>query len=222
MSIDTCVQSVLAHIPSADVCLVAVSKTKPVEMIQEAYDAGIRDFGENKVQEMTEKHTQLPTDIHWHMIGHLQTNKVKYIAPYVHLIHSVDSLKLLKEINKQADKNQRIIQILIQAKIATEETKYGCPPADVPALLEIAHQCEHIRVKGLMGMASFVEDAEVVRAEFMTLKSLYDECRNQYPSIDTLSMGMSGDYHTAIECGSTMVRVGSAIFGKRTSSHSAV
>jgi len=203
-----------------NVHLVAVSKTKSIEEIQQAYDAGQRIFGENKIQEMTEKWQHLPKDIQWHMIGHVQTNKVKYMAPYVHLIHGVDSLKLLKEINKQAKKWRRTIHCLLQVYIATEDTKFGLNQQE---LLEIIHSeefksLENVKVIGLMGMASFTEDKDKIKQEFTTLKHIFDYVQPyQLPNchFQHLSMGMSGDYKIAIACGSTMVRIGSSIFGSR-------
>ncbi|MGY6520703.1 MAG: YggS family pyridoxal phosphate-dependent enzyme [Mongoliitalea sp.] len=201
--------------------LVAVSKTKPNELLMEAYEAGVRDFGENKVQEMSEKAEQLPKDIRWHMIGHLQRNKVKYLAPFVHLIHSVDSLKLLREIDKEAKKNERIIQVLLQVYIAKEESKFGLDEDELRALLknpELA-QLDHVKIIGLMGMATYTEDEAQIRTEFRYLKNLFESLTNEVlPSnveLKELSMGMSGDYLLAQEEGSTMVRVGSAIFGER-------
>ena len=202
------------------VTLVAVSKTKPIQAIEEAYRAGQRIFGENKIQEMTDKWEQLPKDIQWHMIGHVQTNKVKYMAPYVALIHGVDSLKLLEEINKQAAKNNRVIACLLQVHIAEEATKFGFNAAELEALLhsETFKRLNHIQVTGLMGMATFTDNTTQIRNEFVSLKKLF----NHYQSINTsncqlniLSMGMSGDYEIAIECGSTLVRIGSSIFGVR-------
>ena len=202
------------------VTLVAVSKTKPIHAIEEAYRAGQRIFGENKIQEMTDKWEQLPKDIQWHMIGHVQTNKVKYMAPYVALIHGVDSLKLLEEINKQAAKNNRVIACLLQVHIAEEATKFGFNAAELEALLhsETFKRLNHIQVTGLMGMATFTDNTTQIRNEFVSLKKLF----NHYQSINTsncqlniLSMGMSGDYEIAIECGSTLVRIGSSIFGVR-------
>lgn len=201
--------------------LVAVSKTQPITIIKQAYESGQKEFGENKVQELVQKAEALPADIQWHMIGHLQTNKVKYIAPFVHLIHSVDSLKLLTEINKQAKKNNRVIPCLLQIHIATEETKFGFSSEEI---LELINQkafslLEHIKVAGLMGMATFTENTEQVRKEFMTLKKLFDKLQTvalpENFEIKILSMGMSDDYTIAVEEGSTMVRIGSAIFGKR-------
>ncbi len=200
--------------------LIAVTKTKPVALLREAYDAGCRRFGENKVQEMAEKHPQLPADVQWHLIGHLQTNKVKYIAPFVTLIHSVDSLRLLQEINKQAARHNRTIDCLLQIYIADEETKYGLSADEAEALLTDAalDELANIRVIGLMGLATNTDNEEQVRDEFRGLKALYDKlAQMQRPMIQfsELSMGMSGDYQLAVEEGSTMVRVGSAIFGSR-------
>jgi pyridoxal phosphate enzyme (YggS family) len=205
----------------ATVSLIAVSKTKPVSDLQEAYDAGQRAFGENKVQELVDKYEVLPKDIEWHLIGHLQTNKVKYIAPFVHLIHAVDSLKLLMEINKQAEKNERIIDVLLQFHIAQEETKFGLSLEDAQELIEsdAFQSCQHIRVVGVMGMASFVDDEQQIHLEFQTLKGIFDELRSSnfkdLSFFKEISMGMSGDYQIAIEEGSTMIRVGSSIFGGR-------
>lgn len=203
-----------------NITLVAVSKTKPVSDLMEAYEAGQRVFGENKIQEMTQKWEQMPKDIQWHMIGHVQTNKVKYMAPYVSLIHGVDSLKLLKEINKQAKKWCRVIPCLLQVYIATEETKFGLEQDE---LLQVIHsdefkEMENIKIVGLMGMASFTEDIDKIRKEFQSLKDIFDYVKPyQLPNchFEHLSMGMSGDYKIAIECGSTMVRIGSSIFGRR-------
>ncbi len=193
--------------------LVAVSKTKPVADLMEAYNAGQRIFGENKIQEMTEKWEQMPKDIQWNMIGHIQTNKVKFMAPYVSLIHGVDSLKLLEEINKQALKNNRIIDCLLQIHIADEETKFGLNKDELADLLvsESFKNLKNINIVGLMGMATFTENQIQVKKEFEHLKSIFDQLKN----LKTLSMGMSGDYQLAIECGSTMVRIGSSIFGGR-------
>ncbi|MFV0139908.1 YggS family pyridoxal phosphate-dependent enzyme [Empedobacter stercoris] len=215
MSIQDNLKTIETTIPN-HVTLVAVSKTKPVEDLQEAYETGIRDFGENKIQEMCDKYEVLPKDIRWHMIGHVQTNKVKYMAPFVHLIHGVDSLKLLKEINKQAEKNNRIIDVLLQQFIADEETKFGLDVEETRQIMqeEIQH-LPHVRVVGLMGMATFTEDKNQIRNEFKTLKSNFDFLKNNFENITILSMGMSGDYQIAIEEGSTMVRIGSSIFGHR-------
>ncbi len=219
MSIANNLQRILNSIPK-NVTLVAVSKKKPVTAILEAYNAGQRVFGENKIQEMVEKHEQLPKDIEWHMIGHLQRNKVKYMAHFVHLIHGVDSLKTLKEINKQALKHQRKINCLLQVKIANEATKFGMSNAELMAILESEdlRKLKNIQIVGLMGMASFSDDTQLIQSEFKTLKQLFDAVQkytttNFTPSV--LSMGMSGDYLIAIKEGSTMVRIGSAIFGKR-------
>jgi pyridoxal phosphate enzyme (YggS family) len=197
------------------VTLIAVSKTKPQSDLIEAYEAGQRDFGENKIQEMSEKWEHLPKDIHWHMIGHVQTNKVKYMAPFVHLIHAVDSLKLLKEIQKQALKNKRTIGCLIQIRIAQEETKFGLPAEELSSLVEAAKQFPNIAIKGLMGMASFTSNQEQVRQEFKNLAEIFSAFKLVNPESTILSMGMSGDYQMAIEEGSTMIRVGSKIFGER-------
>lgn len=215
MSIQSNLKNIEATIPS-HVTLVAVSKTKPVEDLQEAYDAGIRDFGENKIQEMCDKYEVLLKDIRWHMIGHVQTNKVKYMASFVHLIHGVDSLKLLKEINKQAEKNNRTINVLLQQFIADEETKFGLDENEIRQIMdeEIA-SLPNVKVVGLMGMATFTDDENKVRNEFKTLKTNFDFLKKNHSTIDTLSMGMSGDYELAIEEGSTMVRIGSSIFGHR-------
>ena len=197
------------------VTLIAVSKTKPQSDLIEAYEAGQRDFGENKIQEMSEKWEHLPKDIHWHMIGHVQTNKVKYMAPFVHLIHAVDSLKLLKEIQKQALKNKRTIGCLIQIRIAQEETKFGLPAEELSSLVEAAKQFPNVAIKGLMGMASFTSNQEQVRQEFKNLAEIFSAFKLVNPESTILSMGMSGDYQMAIEEGSTMIRVGSKIFGER-------
>jgi len=203
------------------VTLVAVSKTKPVPDLMEAYDSGQRIFGENKIQEMADKHEQMPKDIEWHMIGHVQSNKVKYMAPFVSLVHGVDSLKLLAEINKQAAKNGRIIDCLLQMHIAEEDTKFGLDESELQQLLESEDfkKMENIRVTGLMGMATFTEDEVKVSKEFTHLKAIFDSLKEQPTANNlqplTLSMGMSGDYKIAIACGSTMVRIGSSIFGSR-------
>lgn len=202
------------------VCLVAVSKTKPKELIEEAYRMGHRDFGENKIQEMCEKYEELPKDIRWHMIGHIQTNKVKYMASFVHLIHGVDSVKLLKEINKRANQHDRIIPCLIQVHIAKESTKFGFDDTEVLNFFNDRKYLDfpNVEIRGLMGMGTNgVSDAET-RDEFASLKKLYDQIHAQFP-LKTLSMGMSGDYKIAIEEGSNMVRVGSAIFGQRNYSN---
>lgn len=201
--------------------LVAVSKTKPKEDIQAAYDAGQRVFGENKAREMEGKAEALPDDIQWHMIGHLQSNKVKYIAPFVSLIHSVDKLKLLKEINKRAKQNERVIDVLLQIHIAKEESKFGMDEGEVRELLQgdTYKQFKNIRVVGLMGMATLTEHQDQIKSEFSDLNDLFQQIKDDYfsdkESFKVLSMGMSGDYKIALSCGSTMVRIGSAIFGER-------
>lgn len=200
------------------VTLVAVSKTKPNEDIQALYDLGQRDFGENYVQELVDKQAVLPKDIRWHFIGHLQSNKVKYIAPFVHLIHGVDSFKLLQEIHKQAAKHDRIIECLLQVHIAQEETKFGMDETELEEALAAAAGLPHVRVCGLMGMASFSDDQEKIRTEFRQLKKIFDKI-GEWPVVNgewtQLSMGMSGDYAIAIEEGSTIVRIGSLLFGAR-------
>ena len=199
-----------------NVTLVAVSKTKPVEDILELYQLGQRDFGENYVQELVEKHNQLPKDIRWHFIGHLQSNKVKLIAPFISLIHSVDSQKLLKEINKQASKSDRVIDCLLQVHIAKEETKFGLDESELMEVLDLnLKDYKNVSVKGLMGMASFTDNAEIVRKEFQSLKKLFNQFAIHHSPFTTLSMGMSSDYQMAIEEGSNMVRIGSLLFGER-------
>lgn len=200
-----------------DVILVAISKTKPASDLMEAYNAGQRIFGENKIQEMTEKWEELPKDIEWHMVGHVQRNKVKYMAPYVGLIHAIDSLKLLKEIDKEAKKNNRVITCLLQIKIADEDSKFGISAEEAEAILksEKLAEMENVKVTGLMGMATFTEDEDQVKKEFQYLKSVFDGLQKKFKNLEILSMGMSGDYKIAVESGSTMVRIGSAIFGER-------
>ena len=193
------------------ITLVAVSKTKSENEILQAYETGQRIFGENKIQEMASKFEALPKDIEWHMIGQVQTNKVKYMAPFVHMIHAVDRLKLLKEIQKQALKNNRIIECLIQVRISEEETKSGIPSWELESLLEYANSFSNVKIKGLMGMASFTTNKKQIRNEFKLLANLF-KC---HPELQVLSMGMSGDYLMAIEEGSNMIRVGSNIFGER-------
>ncbi len=215
----------LYHIKSqlpAHVTLVAVSKTKPVSDLMEAYQAGQRCFGENKIQEMTDKWGQMPKDIEWHMIGHVQTNKVKFMAEYVSLIHGVDSLKLLQEINKQALKHNRKIDCLLQIYIANEETKFGLDEKELNELIASKEfkELQNIQIIGLMGMATFTENQNQIKAEFKHLKTIFDTINNQENlKLETLSMGMSGDYELAIEFGSTMVRIGSSIFGNRNYQH---
>lgn len=199
------------------VTLVAVSKTKPNEAIAEAYNAGQKDFGENYVQELVEKHEQLPKDIRWHFIGHLQSNKVKYIAPFVHLIHGIDSFKLLQEVNKQAQKNNRLINCLLQIYIAQEETKFGLSFEECEAVLnsDEYRQMQHVKVCGFMAMASNTDDQTQIRNEFKSLKTFQSRLSTIHPQLSILSFGMSSDYKIAIEEGSTMVRIGSSIFGER-------
>jgi pyridoxal phosphate enzyme (YggS family) len=196
-----------------NITLVAVSKTKPIEDILELYNLGHRDFGENYVQELAEKAEKLPTDIRWHFIGHLQTNKVKSIVPFIYLIHGVDSLKLLKEIDKQAEKNKRVIDCLLQVHIAQEETKFGFDETEL--LNSELKQFSNVRIKGLMGMASLTDDINKIRIEFKSLKILFEKLKTQNPELSILSMGMSADYKIAIEEGSNMVRIGSLLFGER-------
>lgn len=200
------------------VCLVAVSKFKPAADIREAYEAGQRDFGENYVQEMVNKAEELPADTRWHFIGHLQTNKVKYIAPFVHLVHSVDSFRLLKEINKQAGNHQRVISCLLQIHIAREETKTGLTEEEFLGLLADPglKELNHVRLAGVMGMSTFTDDPATVRAEFRELKNIFDKGKRLWPGMTEISMGMSGDWPLAVEEGSTMVRIGSTIFGARS------
>ena len=216
MSISKNLNNIKSQLP-AKVTLVAVSKTKPVADLMEAYDAGQRIFGENKIQEMTDKWEVMPKDIEWHMIGHVQTNKVKYMAPYVSLIHGVDSLKLLQEINKQAIKNNRVIDCLFQVYIAEEESKFGLDEQELEEILSSTEfkQLKNIRIVGLMGMATFTENQNQIEKEFKHLKTIFDKLKTQNSELKTLSMGMSGDYQLAISCGSTMVRIGSSIFGSR-------
>lgn len=204
-----------------NVTLVAVSKTKPPELLMEAYNAGQRHFGENKVQELVTKQETLPGDIKWHFIGHLQRNKVKYIAAFTHLIHGVDSLKLLKEINKQGAKHNRVIKVLLQFHIAEEESKFGLDLSEAKELLnsESFAELTNIRIEGVMGMATFTDNRNQIKNEFKSLKTIFDDLKNYYfnqsENFNILSMGMSGDYELAIEEGSTMVRIGSTIFGAR-------
>ena len=215
MSVPENFNKIKALIPE-NVELVAVSKFHPVEKIKEVYDCGQRVFGENKVQELLTKVNELPSDIQWHLIGHLQTNKVKYIAPFIDTIQSVDSEKVLLEINKEAAKNNRIIKVLLQVKIAEEETKYGLEIAEAKEIFSnyLEHQYPNIEILGLMGMATFTDNKNQVKSEFLVLKSLFDEL-STFKKLETLSMGMSDDFALAIECGSTSVRIGSAIFGVR-------
>ena len=221
MSIAQNLLKIKSTLPST-VTLVAVSKTKPIPDLMEAYDAGQRIFGENKIQEMAEKWEAMPKDIEWHMIGHVQTNKVKFMAPFVSLIHGVDSLKLLEEINKQAKKNNRIIDCLLQVYIAEEESKFGLDEEELDEILHFVQNdkegMKNIRIVGLMGMATFTDNQNQIKKEFTHLKSIFDSYQNlksEICNLKSLSMGMSGDYNLAIECGSTMVRIGSSIFGTR-------
>jgi pyridoxal phosphate enzyme (YggS family) len=207
-------QQINEELRLSNITLVAVSKTKPVEDILELYDSGHRDFGENYVQELAEKAERLPKDIRWHFIGHLQSNKVKLITPFIYLIHGVDSLKLLKEIDKQAEKNKRLIDCLLQVHIAQEETKFGFDENELFAL-EIG-QFANLKIKGLMGMASLTENVNKIRTEFKQLRTLYDKLSTFTPQLSILSMGMSADYKIAIEEGSNMVRIGSLLFGERS------
>lgn len=217
MSIQKNLNNIISQIPK-QITLVAVSKTKPISDILEAYEAGQRIFGENKIQEMVEKHDQLPhDDIHWHMIGHVQRNKVKYMADFVSLIHGVDNFKLLKEINKQALKQERIIDCLLQIKIADEDSKFGMTTQQASEILKSKEfsEMKNVAIKGLMGMATFTNDLNKLKLEFDYLKSAFDTLKVDHPELNILSMGMSGDYKLAIDCGSTMIRVGSSIFGYR-------
>ena len=216
MSIKQNLNQIQATLPK-HVTLVAVSKTKPVSDLMEAYNAGQRIFGENKIQEMADKFQEMPKDIKWHMIGHVQTNKVKYMAEFVDLIHGVESFKLLKEINKQAKQHDRVIDCLLQIKIASEDSKFGMSIPDATTLLasEDFSALKNINVIGVMGMATFTEDQNQIKQEFDLLKSTFDSLQKTHPNLKTISMGMSGDYQLAIDCGSTMVRVGSSIFGAR-------
>jgi len=221
MDVQANLKKVMQDIPP-HVRLVAVSKTKPVTMIQAAYDVGQRDFGENKAQDMAAKYPQLPSDIRWHFIGHLQTNKVKYIAPFVSLIHAADSLKILKEINKQAAKNNRVIDCLLEFHIAREESKFGMDRETAEKILSSDEYktLENIRICGVMGMATYTDDTVQIREEFRNLRVIFDDLKNKYFKnanwFKEISMGMSGDYLIAIEEGATLVRIGSKIFGART------
>jgi len=216
MSISENIKKYQGSLPK-NITLVAVSKTKPVSSLLQAYDAGQRVFGENKIQEMASKWEEMPKDIQWHMIGHVQTNKVKYMAPFVALIHTVDSLKLLREINKQAAKHDRVINCLLQIKIAEEEHKFGLDHQDALQLLakDIQATLPHVSIVGLMGMASFTENKIQIETEFKKLSTLHQNFVKQHPQLTVLSMGMSSDYTLALDHGSTMVRIGSSIFGAR-------
>jgi len=206
-------QEINEELRLSKITLVAVSKTKPVEDILELYELGHRDFGENYVQELVEKAERLPKDIRWHFIGHLQSNKVKLITPFIYLIHGVDSLKLLKEIDKQSEKNKRVIDCLLQVHIAQEETKFGFDENELFAL--VTGQFANVKIKGLMGMASLTENTNKIRTEFKHLKTIYKKLSTHTPQLSILSMGMSADYKIAIEEGSNMVRIGSLLFGER-------
>ena len=219
MSIQENLKTIKSSIPE-HVTLVAVSKTKPVSDLMEAYDAGQRIFGENKIQEMAEKHKEMPKDIEWHMIGHVQRNKVKYMAPFVSLIHGVDNFKLLKEIDKQAKKHDRVINCLLQIKIASEDSKFGMSFEDASKFTQskIMSELKNISVTGVMGMATFTDDKSQIKNEFNRLKFTFDALKalqTENCKLQIISMGMSGDYKLAIDCGSTMIRVGSSIFGLR-------
>nr|WP_315183122.1 YggS family pyridoxal phosphate-dependent enzyme [uncultured Flavobacterium sp.] len=221
MSIEQNLLTIKATLPE-QVTLVAVSKTKPISDLMEAYEAGQRIFGENKIQEMAEKWEAMPKDIQWHMIGHVQTNKVKFMAPFASLIHGVDSLKLLNEINRQAQKNNRIIDCLLQVYIAEEESKFGLDEDELNGVIQFITQnsevYKNIRIVGLMGMATFTDNQNQIKKEFNHLKSIFDNLKSTETDnlqLNTISMGMSGDYKLAIDCGSTMVRIGSSIFGGR-------
>ncbi len=215
MKIDNNLRSIIDNIPE-QVTLVAVSKTKPMDLIRNAYDCGQRDFGENKVQELVNKFENLPKDIKWHMIGHLQRNKVKYIAPFVYLIHSVDSVRLLNEINKQGKKNNKTISVLLQIDISDDNTKFGFSFNEIDNLLnsDLMNELNNVKIEGLMGMASFTLNEETIKNQFTSLKNLYHNYKKNL-NFKILSMGMSGDYKIAIECGSNLIRLGSSIFGNR-------
>lgn len=222
MSVAKNLEELQASITSYPCLLVAVSKTKPIETLMEAYEAGVRDFGENKVQEMVDKYEQMPKNIQWHMIGHLQRNKVKYIVPFVHLIHSVDSARLLKEIEKQAKKEGRVVDCLLQMHIAEEESKFGLSEEELFEVLhsEMLAKAQYVHIKGLMGMATFTENKQQIRREFKHLRQIFEKAKAdkhlpENVKMQELSMGMSGDYQIALEEGSTMLRIGTTIFGSR-------
>src|SRR5665213_1344071 len=225
MSIGDNIRNLKKETEARKVTLITVSKTKPVEDIREAYDAGQRLFGENMVQELVEKHEHLPKDIQWHLIGHLQSNKVKYIAPFISMIQSADSLKLLQEINKHAEKNSRVIDCLLQIYIADEETKYGLGFDEAIGLLrnDERNNLQHIRIRGLMGIATNTDNEKQIKEEYYELRTFFDGIKQSFfrkdTAFDTLSMGMSADYKIAIEQGSNMVRLGSTIFGQRVIKH---
>jgi len=218
MPFQTPVYNSLKNQIDSNVTIVAVSKTKPIADLQEAYETGVRDFGENYAQELVDKYEALPKNIHWHFIGHLQSNKVKYIAPFVHLIHGVDSEKLLIEINKQGQKINKKISCLLQIYIAKEETKFGLNEDELESIIQKLPQLPFVQISGMMGMASFSSDSQIVKSEFDTLKQLFDKYSTSSTenfNLETLSMGMSGDYKMAISCGSNMIRIGSMLFGER-------
>ena len=223
MSISQNLKHIQSELPE-HVTLVAVSKTKPVSDIMQAYEAGQRIFGENKIQDMVEKHEQMPKDIKWHMIGHVQRNKVKYMAPFVNLIHGVENLKVLKEINKQAAKHSRIINCLLQIKIASEDSKFGMTPSEASNILTSIEfsELKNVMITGVMGMATFTDSQEQIKKEFSNLKSTFEDLKQvntENSQMQNISMGMSADYKLAIDCGSTMIRVGSSIFGLRNYSN---
>lgn len=220
MSIHDNLKKIKSSLPN-HVTLVAVSKTKPVKDIMEAYNAGQRIFGENKIQEVVEKHEQMPKDIEWHMIGHVQRNKVKYMAPFVSLIHGVESFKVLKEVNKQSKKHDRVINCLLQIKIAEEDSKFGMTVQEAKDILTSSDfkDLKNVNVTGVMGMATFTNNQEQIKSEFNNLKQALNNLKDNHPNLNVISMGMSGDYQLAIDCGSNMVRIGSSIFGERNYSN---
>jgi pyridoxal phosphate enzyme (YggS family) len=220
MSISENLQNIKSSLPE-HVSLVAVSKTKPVSDLMEAYHSGQRIFGENKIQEMVEKHAQMPKDIHWHMIGHVQRNKVKYMAPFVSLIHGIENFKVLKEVEKQAAKHNRVIDCLLQIKIAEEDSKFGMSANEAKTILtsDTFKELKHINVIGVMGMATFTDNQDQIKTEFERLRNTFNDLKLIKPNLEIISMGMSGDYKLAITCGSNMVRIGSSIFGERNYSH---
>ncbi|WP_250433850.1 YggS family pyridoxal phosphate-dependent enzyme [Hanstruepera flava] len=216
MSISENLKNIKSSLPD-HVTLVAVSKTKPVSDIMEAYNVGQRVFGENKIQDMVEKYEQMPKDIEWHMIGHVQRNKVKYMAPFVSLIHGVENFKVLKEVNKQAAKYDRVIDCLLQIKIAEEDSKFGMTPEEARTILssEVIKELKHVTIVGVMGMATFTDNKNQIKTEFNNLKLIFEDLKTIDSNLKVISMGMSGDYQLAIACGSNMVRIGSSIFGER-------
>jgi pyridoxal phosphate enzyme (YggS family) len=220
MSISENLQNITSSLPE-NVTLVAVSKTKPLSDLMEAYHSGQRIFGENKIQEMVEKHEQMPKDIHWHMIGHVQRNKVKYMAPFVSLIHGIENFKVLKEVEKQAAKHNRVIDCLLQIKIAEEDSKFGMSANESKTILtsDAFKELKHINVVGVMGMATFTDNQDQIKTEFERLRNTFNDLKLIEPNLEIISMGMSGDYELAITCGSNMVRLGSSIFGERNYSY---